>query len=157
MKHFFALLAASVLSISAWADAAFSPLDRQTARALVDPAKHSQPTIVALWSSECSHCKQNLALYARLVKQNKRLRLVTIAAEPVWSGLAVPLDRLGVPGKRYAYGDDAPEAIAHAIDPDWRGELPRTLFFDGRGGRQAVSGVVDTTRARELLGLGARR
>lgn len=153
MKRLLALLTASALSLAAWAGPAFQSLDRQAARALVEPARHTRPTIVALWSSECPHCKKNLALYARLAKQDKRLRLVTVAAEPAWSGLAAPLDKLGVRGERYAYGDDAPEAIAHALDPAWRGELPRTLLFDGHGGRKAISGTVEEKLLRQTLGL----
>lgn len=153
MKRLIALLAASAISLSAWAGTAFQPLDRQAARALVDPTRYARPTVVALWSSECPHCKKNLALYARLAKREKRLSLVTVAAEPAWAGLAAPLDKLGVPGERYAYGDDAPEAIAHALDPAWRGELPRTLLFDGRGGRLAISGTIDEATLRQKLGL----
>lgn len=153
MKRLLAFLAASAVSLVAWAGPAFQPLDRQAARALVEPARHTRPTIVALWSSDCPHCKKNLALYARMAKQDKQLRLVTVAAEPAWAGLAAPLDKLGVPGERYAYGDDAPEAIAFAIDPAWRGELPRTLLFDGRGSRQAVSGAIDEATLRQKLGL----
>lgn len=97
---------------------AFQPLDRQAARALVEPARHTRPTIVARWSSECPHRKKNLAIYARITKQDKRLRPVTIAAEPAW-----------------------------------RGELPRTLLFDGRGSRQAASGAIDEATLRHKLGL----
>lgn len=153
MKRFFPLLAAVILATPAWADNAFLLLDRHMARALVDPAKHTRPTIIALWSSECPHCKKNLALYARLAKQDKRLRLVTIAAEPAWPGLTESLDRLGISGDRYAYGDDAPDAIAHAIDPAWRGELPRTLFFDGLGSRQTITGAVTARDVKKSLGL----
>lgn len=151
MKSGFALLAVCVIASAAWAGEPIRRLDRQTARQLVDPARHDRPTIIALWSTACPHCKKNLALYARLAKEDKRLRLLTVAAEPAWEGLAAPLDRLGVPGERYAYGDDAPEALAYALDPGWHGELPRTLFFDGRGGRQAVSGQVDAGKIRTSL------
>lgn len=130
----------------------FVPLDRAGARTLVDPAAHARPTIVALWSSDCGHCKKNLALFARLVRSAPRWRLVTVATETESEGLAAPLDRLEVPGRRYVYGGEAPEAIAHALDPAWRGELPRTLFFDGRGGRVALSGVVDAATIRRALG-----
>lgn len=142
---------AAVTTAAAWAGEPIRLLDRQTARQLVDPARHARPTIVALWSSDCPHCKKNLALFAQLAKSDRRLRLLTVAAEPAWDGLAAPLDRLDVPGERYAYGDDAPEAVAYALDPNWRGELPRTLFFDGRGGRHAVSGQVDARKAHAHL------
>lgn len=129
------------------------PLDREAARRLVDPASQPKPAIVALWSTECSHCKKNLDLYARMARADKRLRLITVAAEPLSDRIAAPLDRLQVPGLRYAYGDDAPEALAYALDSKWYGELPRTLFFDGRGGVTAVSGVVDEAAVRRHLGL----
>lgn len=130
----------------------FIPLDRKSASALVDAKSYAKPTVLALWSTDCSHCKTNLEVFARLARSG-RMTLITVAAERVSPGLAAPLDKLAVPGKRYAYGDDAPEAIAFALDPKWRGELPRTLFFDGRGGRKAVSGAVDEASVLGYLGL----
>jgi thiol-disulfide isomerase/thioredoxin len=131
----------------------FMALDRKSAKALVDPAAHARPTIVALWSIDCSHCKKNLQLFARLAKVDRRFTLITVAAERASPLLAGPLDKLAVPGKRYAYGEDAPEAIAFALDPKWRGELPRTIFFDGRGNSTAISGVVDESGTFRRLGL----
>lgn len=133
----------------------FTRVDAAAARQLVDPAAYGAPTILALWSAECVHCKKNLALFAAMAQADPGLRLVTLAVEAAEAQLGAILDRAGVPGARFAYGDDAPERLAFAIDPDWRGELPRTLFFDGRGGVKAVSGVVDEARTRALLGLGA--
>lgn len=131
----------------------FRTLDRDGARALADANAHAVPTIVALWSSDCVHCKRNLGLFVRMAKRNPRLRLITVAVEPPSAALSEPLDRLRVPGARYAYGQDAPEALAYALDPKWHGELPRTLFFDGRGNRTAISGVADEGKTREALGL----
>lgn len=151
-----AALLVGLIPAAAWAGP-FAPLDRQSAKALTDPARHAAPTIVAFWSSDCGHCKKNLDLFARLAKADPRLRLITVATEIEADGLAAPLDRLNVPGQRYAYGTEAPEAIAYALDPRWRGELPRTLFFDGRGGKAAVSGVVDEAAVRQSLKLDERR
>lgn len=151
MRTVFALLAACLFAATALAAEPIRPLDRKSAKQLTDPTQHKQPTIVALWSTDCPHCKKNLALFARLTKEDRRLRLLTVATEPVWDGLAAPLRQLGGQGEHYAYGDDAPEALAYALDTGWRGELPRTLFFDGRGGRQSVSGIVDANRVRTLL------
>ncbi|CAI09639.1 hypothetical protein ebA6153 [Aromatoleum aromaticum EbN1] len=154
MKRLKNLLAAIV-----WAGAAtcsandFVPLDRAAATAIADPASHARPTIVALWSSECVHCKKNLKLFAEMAKVHPRLQLITVAVEPADEGLAAPLDRAGVTGKRFAYADESPEALAYALDAKWRGELPRTLLFDGRGAREAVSGVVAEAAVLRALGL----
>lgn len=131
---------------------AVQPLDRAGAARLADAAAHGTPTIVALWSTDCVHCKKNLKLFSELAAADRGLRVVTVAAQPLAADLAAPLDRLVVPGNRFAYGSDAPEALAYALDPAWRGELPRTLLFDGRGGRVALTGVLDCTRVLAALG-----
>ncbi|MCK9983593.1 MAG: hypothetical protein AzoDbin1_00065 [Azoarcus sp.] len=131
----------------------FQALDRAAATRIVDPSRHTVPTIVALWSSECVHCKKNLKLFAEMVKADRRFRLVTVAVEPQFAGLAEPLDLLAVPGQRFAYGAESPEALGYALDSKWRGELPRTIFFDGKGGKTALSGVVTEATVRSSLGL----
>lgn len=146
------LLCASVM-VGAVAGEAFINLDRARAKALVDAAKHTTPTIVALWSSDCVHCKANLKLFAAMARSERRLRVITVATETANPTLGEPLDRLAMSGKRYAYGPEAPETLAFALDPRWSGELPRTLLFDGRGGKQAVSGVLNEAFVREALGI----
>ena len=133
----------------------FQTLDRAAAARVVNPSNHTVPTIVALWSSECVHCKKNLKLFAEMVKADRRFRLVTVAVEPQFAGLAEPLDQLAMPGQRFAYGAESPEALGYALDSKWRGELPRTIFFDGKGGKTALSGIVTEATVRSSLGLQA--
>ena len=150
-----------VIAAMSWCIAAasgateFQTLDRVAAARIVDPSSHTVPTIVTLWSSECVHCKKNLKLFAEMVKADRRFRLVTVAVEPQFAGLAEPLDLLAVPGQRFAYGAESPEALGYALDSKWRGELPRTIFFDGKGGKTALSGLVTETTVRASLGLQA--
>lgn len=147
-----ALLAACLPALPLQA-AEFTPLDRGAARSLLDPAQHRQPAVITLWSSDCSHCKKNLQLLATLAKSHPKLRVVTIAAEPESPVLGPMLARFSLPGPRYAYGSDNPEAIAYAIDPSWAGELPRSYLFDGHGGKEKFSGVLDEATVRRKLAL----
>lgn len=157
MKRFMQWLAGLSACVAlAAAAAGFQPLDRIAAARVANPATHAAPTIVALWSSECVHCKKNLQLFAELARMQPGLVLVTVAVEPAFDGLAEPLDRLAVPGVRFAYGSESPEALGYAIDAKWRGELPRTLLFDGRGGKTAVSGLLTEERVRAALALPGR-
>jgi thiol-disulfide isomerase/thioredoxin len=135
------------------AAADFTPLDRLEAKQLLNPDSHQQPTIVALWSSDCNYCKKNLKLLSRLAKSNKQLRLITLAAEPESAELLPMISPYALAGPRYVYGTDNPEAIAYAIDPNWRGELPRTFVFDGRGGKVIVAGVISTGTVEKATGL----
>lgn len=132
----------------------FVPLDKRVARSLTDPAAHTEPTIVALWSAECTHCKKNLALFAQLLQREKRLKFISVATETATPLHQRHLGAISLPGRHYAYGDEMPEALAYALDPSWHGELPRTLLFDGKGGKTAVSGVLEKNRIRAALGLG---
>lgn len=151
------LLLACIASAATAIAAGFVALDRKSARTLTDGTTHTAPTIVALWSTDCPHCKKNLGLFADMVKADPRLRLITVAVEPLSAEVDTSLERISVPGVRYVYGADAPEAIAFALDPKWRGELPRTLFFDGHGNRVAISGAVDMASTRKSLGLADKR
>ena len=152
MKFRTFLLFASLLASTAQA-ADFIALDRHSARRLTEAESYRQPTIVALWSSDCSHCKKNLQFLSVHAKTNKRLRIITLAAEQASSDLGPMLDRYAIAGQRYAYGSDSPEAIAYAIDPNWAGELPRTFLFDGNGNKQKLSGVISPQIAAKATGL----
>lgn len=131
-------------------------LDRAAARQLLDSAGHGRPTVVALWSADCSHCKKNLALLSALAKSEPRLRVVTVAAEPAAAGHGAILDRYALLAARYAYGNDSPEAIAYALDPAWAGELPRSFLFDGQGGVEKRSGVLSRDAVAKATGLSFR-
>jgi len=149
-----ALLLATAAATGAASDAgSFTLLDRHAARAVAAPRSDARPTVVALWASDCAYCKQNLRTLAVLAKANPQLRIVTVAAEQPSPATRPELDKTGVKSERLAYGDDVPEALAYAIDPHWRGELPRTYLFDGKGGLQTRSGVIDAAGFKAALGL----
>jgi len=129
----------------------FQHLNREQAKQLLEPAHYKQPTVVVLWSSDCVHCKKNLAMLQGLIKRNKAVRVLTVAVEPETTALAPILDRHNMPAERYTYGADNPEALAYALDPNWAGELPRTYLFNGAGGKLAVSGVLTSQGVEKAL------
>ena len=127
--------------------------DRAEAQRLLSADKHRQPTVVTLWSSDCGYCKANLKLLSSLTRNNRKLRVITVAAEPENAHLWPMLSRYGLAGPHYAYGSDSPEAIAYAIDPNWGGELPRTFLFDGAGRKERISGVLTAPAIEKATGL----
>ncbi|MDE2594025.1 MAG: hypothetical protein KGL57_07275, partial [Burkholderiales bacterium] len=96
-------LLAGLLALPSYA-APFKHLDRAAAKQLLDPASYQQPTIVVLWSSDCTHCKKNLGVLSKLIQSNKKMRVITVAVEPETAVLAPILDRNKMPDERYAYG-----------------------------------------------------
>lgn len=151
MKRLLALLLTSAALHAGAAD--FALLDRQSARQLLAPPPDARPTVIALWASDCSYCKQNLRTLAGLARRHPQLRIITVAAEPPGPATRLELDNTGIHSERLAYGNDLPEAIAFAIDPDWHGELPRTYLFNGKGAMQTRSGLIDAAGYRTALGL----
>lgn len=131
--------------------AEFASIDRTAAAKLFAAGNYREPTIITLWSSDCSHCKKNLQFLSEHVKTNKHLRIITLAAEQESNELAPILNRYPLPGPRYVYGSDNPEAIAYAIDPNWAGELPRSYLFDGRGGKEKISGVISAATLEKVF------
>lgn len=143
-------LLASLVALPLYA-ASFKPLDRATAKHLLDPASYQQPTVVMLWSSDCTHCKKNLSMLSAMLQSKKKMRVITVAVEPESAALAPILDRNKMPDERYAYGSENPDAIAYAIDPNWAGELPRTYLFNGAGRKEGVSGVLTEQMVSKAL------
>lgn len=150
IKPWAAALLMSLVTLTAQASS-FKHLDKAAAKQLLETANYKQPTVVVLWSSDCGHCKKNLAMLQGLIKRDKAVRVVTVAVEPETPALAPILDRNNMPAERYAYGNDNPDALAYALDPNWAGELPRTYLFNGAGGKQAVSGVLTPASVEKAL------
>lgn len=107
-------------------------------------AHAGQPLVLVLWSADCSYCFGNLELLARLQARRPRLRVVTVATESIdfSSELEPLLARTGIRSEAWAFGDASPERLRYAIDPRWRGEMPRSYLINSRGQVSAKSGVL---------------
>lgn len=145
------LIALTLIQAACAQAGGFEPLDRVTARTLMAASSHDQATVIALWSYDCSHCKRNLGQLAQLARQYPKLKIISIATEPASEELQRRLDATKLPGQRYAYGNESPDALAYAIDPEWHGELPRTFLFDGKGKKTAYSGILNKAKLRAGL------
>lgn len=154
MKTFCAWMALALCAVVAVVNAGeVATLDRAAASRLVDPNRYEQPTVVALWSLDCPHCKHYLQALNELSLSHERLQIITVAVEPWHEDHAAVLDELNSSAQRYAYGDEVPAVLGYALDPDWHGELPRALFFDGRGNKLARSGRLSMELVKQLLAL----
>jgi hypothetical protein len=144
------LLAATLLTLllpSARAQelAAFEPDSMDKIMA----SHQGQPFVLVLWSMDCAFCQVSLDLLSKARRAHPQLRVVTISTDPVddaelTAQAGKRLAALGLARDAWAFGQASPERLRHAIDPRWRGEKPRTYWFDRQGRRTAYSGVLDT-------------
>ena len=113
-----------------------------------------KPQVVMVWSLDCSYCEPSFEALAQA--QRRGLKVVTIATDPVddREAKALILQKLaksGLHAETWAFGPAPAEQLRHAIDPKWRGEMPRSYWFDAKGQMRAYSGLITPERAAAML------
>lgn len=136
------LLAACALPCAA---ADFRAFDASSP-AMIRAEQAGKPFVLAFWSVTCEPCRDEMPLWKAMRKKYPRLPIVLVAADP-------PADHAAAtrflkqydPGsvQRWAFADDFAERVRYSVDKGWRGELPRTYFYDARHRGEARSGVLD--------------
>lgn len=118
-------------------------------------AQHAgRPFMLALWSLTCQHCAKELQTLGRLARADKTLPLVIISTDTPGEADAIraALKRFGLAHlDTWVFADPIPERLRHAIDPAWRGELPRSYLFDAAHRGTAHSGALEENRLRSWL------
>lgn len=137
-----ALLIAAALAQPAHAD----PQAFKTASLADIQAAHAgKPFILLLWSLECPSCLQELDGLAAALKKYPDIDLVMVSTDEDSYGKDTDamLAKHGLQAvPSWIFADANQQALRHAIDPAWFGELPRTYFYDAKHQRQAHSGVL---------------
>ena len=109
--------------------------------------QQGKPFVLVLWSLDCEYCLASLKTLGQEKRLRKNLRVVTLSTDAAADPELAPLMRqrlaaFGLPGHAWAYGDAPSEQLRYMIDPKWRGEKPRSYWFNARGERVAHSGVI---------------
>jgi len=161
-----ALLAGSVaLLLSAAPAAAAAPISEFDGKSLaaIRSAHAGKPFVLAFWSVHCEPCREELAQLGAVARRHPDVPIILVAADPPRDRAAVTrilgsYDLRGV--QQWAYADDFEERIRYAVDPAWRGELPRTYLYDSRHQPEGHTGaalpaLLDPWIARQMLVLKA--
>lgn len=120
-------------------------------------AQKGAPFVLVLWSLDCEYCKASLKTLRQEQAKWKNLRVVTLATDSIADPEAVvligkKLASLGMTANAYAFGEAPPEQLRYAVDPKWRGELPRSYWFNARGQSVAHSGLITPALIAKLYG-----
>jgi iron complex outermembrane receptor protein len=148
-----ALLALLLVLPFAAQAAAPTALKAEDVPALLKPPAHGV-RVLALWALDCAYCEPNLQALATLQHAHPReIELIAIATDSIdqRDAIARRLREAGVdtlPSR--AYADETPERINYLFDPDWGGELPRTLVIRAGGQRSAFSGALTPSALRAI-------
>lgn len=113
-----------------------------------------RPFILALWSLSCHYCAKELQALGRLARTNRTLPLVIVSTDtPAEAGeIRAALKRFGLERfDTWVFDDAVPERLRHAIDPAWRGELPRSYLFDAAHRPEVHAGLLGEARLEGWL------
>ncbi len=121
------------------------PFVRGSEQAIVS-SHHGHPFILALWSLDCIHCRDDMALFGKLEKKYRDLNLVLVSTDAPEQKMSITRMlrqyRLKT-AESWVFADEFTERLRYEIDPQWYGELPRTYFFYADGHATAISGKID--------------
>lgn len=118
-------------------------------------AHAGKPFVVLVWALDCEYCLPSFKALAEAQRQHK-LRVVTIATDraddrQVTGLIRHKLATAGLDSEMWAFGLASSERLRYAIDPKWRGEMPRSYWFDARGHATAYSGIVTAKTVATML------
>jgi hypothetical protein len=153
MKRTGLFACAALLASFAAAEPAIKPFEPDSFAQIVAGAR-GKPQVVMVWSLDCSYCEPSFEALAQA--QRRGLKVVTIATDPVDDEEATNLIRRklaksGLHAETWAFGPAPAEQLRHSIDPRWRGEMPRSYWFDGKGQVRAYSGLITAERVTSML------
>ncbi len=113
-----------------------------------------RPFILTLWSLTCHHCVKELQTLGRLARSERSLPLVIVSTDTPAEAqeIKAALKRFGLERlDTWVFDDTVPERLRYAIDPAWRGELPRSYLFDAAHRRTAHSGLMGEAPLKDWL------
>lgn len=133
-----ALLVASLMAAEAGAPAHVDVAELPAIVAAIK-APGAQAVLVNVWASWCEPCREEMPDLVRFYRDHRAqgLRVVLISADDDEQRAEVAriLGALGFDGPAFIKrGNDM--SFIDALDPKWKGALPATFLFDGRGVRK---------------------
>ena len=139
-------LFALLLAASAAADhVQIRPFDASSMAAL--RAQYAgKPFVLAFWSTTCEPCRKEMTLWRGLKLRYPQMPIVLVSADGPADQAAVTAFLMRYnpgPVQHWMFADEFSERVRYSVDKSWRGEMPRTYFFDATHDAAAHSGLLD--------------
>jgi thiol-disulfide isomerase/thioredoxin len=149
-----AAVTALLLALSVPAAAAeFRDFDAGSMRG-IRAEQAGKPFLLVFWSLYCEPCREEMSQWGELQRRHPGVAIILVATDPpqerVLMGKFLARHKLGKV-QSWAFADEFSERVRHSVDTRWRGELPRTYFYDRDHKAEARSGKVDAATASGWL------
>src|SRR5262245_36856547 len=158
MNRWFWLVLAGILFVPAMAGSATLDNLRDFGRGSWNEilrAHAGRPTVVHFWGVTCGPCKTEMPQWGALRRERPDLELVLIDSDLVPNephAIAAMLNDAGLGGvESWTFVDGFVERLRYEVDPQWRGEIPRTVLIARDGTTRVIEGVVDANEIKRWL------
>jgi thiol-disulfide isomerase/thioredoxin len=113
-------------------------------------------SVIMVWALDCAYCIESFRALEQ-IRRHWKADVITIATDRADDAEAVAAVRKklqagGLRSQAWAFGSAPEEQLRYGIDPKWRGELPRSYWFNGQGKVVAHSGVITVELAEQQFG-----
>ena len=110
-------------------------------------AHAGKPTVVHFWGLTCGPCRLEMPAWGKFLHERADLELVVINADLVPNEAGAVTAMLAQTGlataENWTFGDGFVERLRYEIDPQWQGEIPRTMLIARDGAVTTIEGVAD--------------
>jgi len=113
-----------------------------------------KPFIISFWSIDCTYCFEEMKMFSVLKEKHPDLDVVLVSTDVNIDHETVykVLDETGfMPNEAWVFADDFSQRLYAEADHDWRGELPKTIFFNSKHESQSVVGEVKSELVEKWL------
>jgi thiol-disulfide isomerase/thioredoxin len=124
---------------------ALLPFDANSLAAL-RKAHAGKPFVLAFWSVYCEPCRDEMAEWDAVKRKHPTLPIALVSTDaPADRALIDDFFKKYPPGpvQKWLFADAFSERVRYSIDKSWRGELPKSYFFDAAHRAEVKSGKVD--------------
>lgn len=138
---------------------ALLPFDAGTLAAL-RKTHAGKPFVLAFWSVYCEPCRDEMAEWDAVKRKHPSLPIELVSTDS-------PADRTLIdaffakyppgPVQKWLFADAFSERVRYSVDKSWRGELPKSYFFDAAHKPLIKSGKVDRVWIEGWLGKQTRQ
>jgi thiol-disulfide isomerase/thioredoxin len=105
-----------------------------------------KPFVLAFWSVYCEPCRDEMAEWNAVKRKHPSLPIVLVSTDaPTDRALIEDFLKKYPPGpvQKWVFADAFSERVRYSVDKSWRGELPKSYFFDSTHRTEVKSGKVD--------------
>jgi thiol-disulfide isomerase/thioredoxin len=117
-------------------------------------AHAGNPTIIHFWAVTCGPCRVELPEWAKFARERPDVALVLVHADASETPARIHamLDRSGLDGiESWVFADNFQDRLRFEVNPDWVGELPRTVKIARDGTITSFTGTADFAALRRWL------